>query len=143
MANATTAMDDPKAVLSMVAFTRDPVLWATTLVGSIFGLAVPPEILGVGHGAIVGLLALLGGFFGKLLQIWLQFRQQRAKESEDQASRFERLLREERESHEKEQARNVARIERLEAQLDSSRHAGSTNSPSRSGMREGESPAGS
>ena len=111
-------MDDPKAVLSMVAFIRDPVLWAITLAGSMFGLAIPQEALGVGHGAIVGLLALLGGFFGKLLQVWLQFRQQHAKESEDQAARFERLLKEEREAHEREQARLYTRIEALEGKLD-------------------------
>lgn len=113
-------MDDPKAVLSMVAFVRDPVLWGITLAGSVFGLAIPPEVLGAGHGAVIGLAALLGGFFGKVLQVWLQFRQQRAKEQDDQATRFERLLREEREAHDREQARKDKRIEDLEAKFDQS-----------------------
>lgn len=116
-------MDDPKAVLSMVAFVRDPVLWGITLAGSVLGLAVPPEVFGAGHGVIVGILALLGGFFGKVLQVWLQFRQQRAKEHEDQATRFERLLKEEREAHEREQARKDKRIEDLESKLDQSRQS--------------------
>lgn len=115
------AMDDPKAVLSMVAFVRDPVLWGITLAGSVFGLAIPPEVFGAGHGVIVGILALLGGFFGKVLQVWLQFRQQRAKEQDDQATRFERLLREEREAHDREQERQYKRIQDLESKLDQSR----------------------
>lgn len=115
------AMDEPRAVLSMVAFIRDPVLWLVTLAGSVCGLALPQDIASAGHGALLGALALLGGFFGKVLQVWLQFRQQAAEEQEDQAARFERLLREEREAHEREQGRMQTRIDSLERQLDRSR----------------------
>ena len=117
----TAAMHEPKAVLSMVAFIRDPVLWLVAAGGSVLGLALPQDLASAGHGAILGGLALLGGFFGKVLQVWLQFRQQTAKESEDRDMRFERLLREEREAHEREQGRLQTRIESLEKQLDRSR----------------------
>ena len=113
-----TRMDDPKAVLSMMAFIKDPALWLITLAGSLLGLAIPIDPSTPGHGAILGLLALLGGFFGKVLQVWLQFRQQRAKEKEDDAARYERLLREEKEEHLKEQMRLLERIEKLEVRLD-------------------------
>lgn len=116
-----TEMDDPRAVLSMMAFVRDPALWLITLAGSVLGMTIPIDSLTSGHGAIFGLLALLGGFFGKVLQVWLQFRQQRAKEAEDNAARFERLLNEERNAHDRELARRDKRIESLESELDTRR----------------------
>lgn len=118
MTDKTFEMDDPKALLTMVAFVKDPALWVIGAIGAALGVAIPAEALTSGHGAIIGLLALLGGFFGKLLQVWLQFRQQRATEHESQAARFERMLNEQREDHHKEVDRLIKRIEKLEGERD-------------------------
>jgi len=119
MTDKTLPMDDPsKALFTAMTFIRDPILWAAGAAGTILGVTVPAELLTSSHGVWIGLLALLGGFFGKLLQVWLQFRQQRATEHESQAARFERMLNEQREDHHKEVERLIKRIEKLEGERD-------------------------
>jgi hypothetical protein len=107
-------------LLTVGAFIKDPLLWLTTVGGAALGL-VTPETFSGSQSLYVGLLALLGGLLGKLLQIWLDYRKQNRDASDSQLSRFERLLKEEREAHDKTEQRYLQRIKELEEILDGPR----------------------
>lgn len=115
--NTTRKALDLQSMFAALTLTKDPFLWLIGPVVTLLGLAAPEVTPSAQHALLFGLLAFLGGLLGKLFEIYLKIRQQRAKEREDEVARMERLLKEERVDHRTEIDRHLHRIETLEAAL--------------------------